>query len=44
MWANQYANLRFWAERYGMPTAIVVGVIVGALFLLYMGFIGVGLQ
>lgn len=44
MRANQYANLRSWVSRYGMPTAIVVGVIVGALFSLYIGLVGVSFR
>ena len=34
-------NWRFWRSRYFLPAVIVVGVIVGALFLLYVGFAGV---
>jgi len=44
MLTPRHTNLRSWASRYAMPTAIMVGVIVGALFLLYVGLVSVGLE
>ena len=37
-------NWRSWSARYGLPNNIVIGVIVGAVVLLYIGLIGVSLD
>jgi hypothetical protein len=37
-------NMRDWMARYALPTAIVIGVIVGALFVFYVALVSVGLQ